>query len=318
MLKKLFKEQRLLIEDFFDQLDVKAVEALLQIFLDCSGAVVFTGIGKSAIVAKKIAMTMLSTGTKAFYLSATNALHGDIGMLTKDDVFVILSKSGESDELCDLVPYGRNKGAFLVSITCSEENRLSRASDLSITLPLKRELCPFNLAPTTSAAVQLIFGDVLATALMQMKKFSLDQYALNHPSGKIGKKITVRVKDLMITGSCIPSCREDDKLIDVLDELSEKRCGCVIIVKEDQRVCGIFTDGDLRRSIQSKGIDFRENTMKELMTKNPKKVSSDLLAWDAMKVMESDQKHPVMVLPVLDEDKLVGIIKMHDIIQSGI
>ncbi|MFT5318071.1 MAG: arabinose-5-phosphate isomerase, partial [Chlamydiales bacterium] len=204
MLKELFEEQRQLINGCFDLLDMNEVEKLLQAFLKCSGTIVFTGIGKSGIIAKKIALTMLSTGTKAFYLSAVNALHGDIGILTKDDIFVILSKSGESDELLNLVPYVRNKGASPISITCTTTSRLSKACDLHVTLPLERELCPFNLAPTTSASLQLLFGDVMVTALMSAKKFSLDEYAMNHPSGRIGKRISLRVSDLMITDGALP------------------------------------------------------------------------------------------------------------------
>jgi arabinose-5-phosphate isomerase len=261
---------------------------------------------------------MLSTGTKAFYLSAVNALHGDIGILNSDDIFVIFSKSGESDELLNLVPYVRNKGASLVSVTCTETSRLSKACDLHVTLPMERELCPYNLAPTTSASLQLLFGDVLATALMKAKNFSLDEYAKNHPSGRIGKRIIVKVRDLMITDEALPLCKENDKLIDVLDELSVKRCGCLIVVDNDGKLKGIFTDGDLRRSLHSKGPDFRENFIKDLMTHSAKSIGADVLAWEAMKVMEADQKHPVTVLPVLEEEKVVGIIKMHDIIQSGI
>lgn len=318
MLKELFEEQRQLINGFFDLLSMEEVEKLLQAFLNCSGTIVFTGIGKSGIVAKKVALTMLSTGTKAFYLSAVNALHGDIGILTKDDIFVIFSKSGESDELLNLVPYVRNKGASPISVTCTNTSRLSKACDLHVTLPMEKELCPFNLAPTTSASLQLLFGDVMATALMQAKQFSLDEYAMNHPSGRIGKRITVKVNDLMITDGALPLCKEEDKLIDVLAELSEKRCGCLIVVDDDQRLKGIFTDGDLRRSLQNKGPGFRDDEIKDLMTSSPKSIASDALAWDAMKMMEADQKHPVTVLPVQEDDRVVGMIKMHDIIQSGI
>lgn len=318
MLAELFEEQKQLIDDFFNRLNMEQLQAVLEAFVHCSGTIIFTGVGKSGMIAKKIAMTMLSTGTKAMYLSSINALHGDIGMVDKDDIFVLISKSGESDELCNLVPYVRNKGAFPISVTCTASSRLAKACDLNVELPLKKELCPFDLAPTTSAVLQLIFGDVLLTAVMKQKKFSLDQYAKNHPSGRIGRRSTVGVRDLMLPfGSC-PLCEEKDILLDVLDAFSEKACGCLLVIDDERHLKGIYTDGDLRRSLQQQGPDFRKQSMKDLMTADPKSVSVEALAWDALKMMEENQKQPVTVLPVLEGKVLVGLIKMHDIVQAGI
>lgn len=319
MLKELFEQEQRYLSYFFEHLDIKAAEQLLDILFHCPGVAIFTGIGKSGLVAKKIAVTMTSTGSRAFYLSPTNAMHGDIGIVTEKDVFIMLSKSGESDELLNLVPFMRNRGIKLISIVSNPNSRLAKACDFFVNLPLQKELCPFDLVPTTSTAIQMIFGDVLAVALMSRKKFSLDEYALNHPAGRIGRRITTKVKDLMISGTGIPKCTPNDKLVDILVELSNKRCGCILIVNEAHIFQGIFTDGDLRRALQHHGPKALEVTMHELMTHSAKFIGPHELAWEAMQVMESDQKHPVTVLPVLEDgNKVVGLIKMHDIVQSGI
>ncbi|MBN4067113.1 KpsF/GutQ family sugar-phosphate isomerase [Simkania negevensis] len=318
MIKDLFVEQRRLVNGFFDSIDANVVEELVQRLLSCHGTVFFSGIGKSGFVAEKVATMMVSLGTKASYLSPTNTLHGDLGIVHAGDVFVFMSKSGESEELLHLVPFLRNKGVFLVAIVCNKESRLCRACDFVVELPVERELCPFDLAPTTSAAVQMIFGDIIAVALMKAKSFSIEEYASNHPAGSIGKRATLKVKDLMLCGEDVPLCRPHDLLVDVLVELSNKRCGCLVVADENKAMKGIFTDGDLRRALQAKGATIMDATLEELMLKTPRSIAPDVLAWHAMKKMEEDQKHPITVLPVIDDTRVVGIIKMHDIIQSGL
>ncbi len=318
MLDKLFREQQGQLNYFFDRLNMEAVEEILQVLLSCKGVVFFSGVGKSGIIAEKIAVTMISTGTKAYYVSPTNALHGDLGIVTSSDVFVMLSKSGETEELLHLVPFIRNKGAFLIAVTSNPSCRLVKAANMSIYLPLERELCPFDLAPTTSTAVQLIFGDVLAVGLMKSKNFALSDYALNHPGGRIGRRASVQVADLMLGEHSVPLCAPTDQLVNVLVELSDKRCGCLIVVDAQQMLLGIFTDGDLRRSLQREGADVLHKPIEDLMSRAPKSIPSQARAWDALKLMEADQKHPVMILPVVDAGKVVGLIKMHDIIQAGL
>lgn len=319
MLKELLAQEKISLDYFFNHINLDEAEKLVSDVLSCKGVVVFTGVGKSGLVAKKIAVTMASTGSKAIYLSPTNALHGDMGMVNQDDIFVILSKSGESDELLTLIPAVRNKGAKIVAIISNENSRLAKAADTVILLPLKKELCPFNLVPTTSTTIQMIFGDLIAISIMSKKNFSLDQYALNHPAGRIGKRITLRVKDIMLSGAQIPICDPKATLQEVLVELSNKKCGCIMIANEAQQLQGIFTDGDLRRALQAHGPHALEKSMGQLMVNSAKFVSPDILAWDAMQLMEEDQKRPITVLPVLKEDKtIVGILKMHDIIQSGL
>lgn len=280
---------------------------------------VFTGVGKSGLVAEKIALTMTSTGSRALYLSPINALHGDIGIVSSQDIFIMISKSGESEELFNIIPSLRNKKVKLVGIVSNMNSRLAKACDFVIYLPVEKELCPFDLVPTTSTVVQMIYGDLLAVALMRMKNFSLDQYALNHPAGRIGKRISLKVSDLMIQGENIPLCAPQDLLMEILVELSHKRCGCILVVDEQKHLLGIFTDGDLRRSLQKFEARALQMPIRELMSKSPRWIAPERLAWESMQLMEIDQKNAITVLPVLDADQVVvGLIKLHDIVQSGL
>lgn len=262
---------------------------------------------------------MVSTGTRAYFLSPTDALHGDLGMVTSQDAFIMLSKSGESDEMINLIPSIRNKGATLIGVICKAGSRLAAGCHSTVTLPFINELCPFDMAPTMSTTNQLLFGDLLTIALMRHKNFSIDQYALNHPSGQIGKRITLRVQDLMLTGQRVPKCGPEDSLGDILVELSNKRCGCILITDPSNKLLGIFTDGDLRRTLQKMGGKVLEVRIKDVMNPNPSFIGPEVLAWEAMKRMEADYQRRIMMLPVLDsERKLLGLLHLHDIIQSGL
>lgn len=318
MLSLLFSTQKKYIDYFFDHLDMQEVEMTLQAFLSCQGVIFFTGIGKSGIIAQKISATLVSTGTKAMFLPAVDALHGDLGIIGKNDIFVILSKSGQSDELLQLVPYVKSKSVKIICITSNSKSKLAKASDFIVNLPLERELCPFDLAPTTSTAIQLIFGDVLAVGLMKARSFSLDDYAMNHPAGRIGKRTTVLVRDIMVKADNLPLCGPNDKLVDVLVELSDKRSGCLLVINETFQLLGIFTDGDLRRALQKQGSEVLNNPIKNIMTKNPRTIEPEKLASEAMQMMESDPSRPVMVLPVVEKGQLCGLIKMHDLVQGGL
>ena len=319
MLKELLDKQRECTAHFFESLDLSKVEELLQILLNCQGTLFFSGVGKSGFIAKKIAFTMVSTGTQAFYVSPTDALHGDLGMVSSKDIFVMFSRSGESDELLQLVPAIKNKGALLVGIVCNSSSRLAAVCDSVITLPLLAELCPFDMAPTTSTTAQLFLGDLLTVALMRHKGFSLNEYALNHPSGRIGKRMIVKVKDVMVKGSKIPVCYSDNYLKDVLVELSDKRCGCVLVVDQENHLQGIFTDGDLRRALQKEGGKVMDSRMSDLMNRTPSFISADLLAWEALKLMELNDSKRMMNLPVTDSQGcVVGLLHLHDLIQQGL
>lgn len=319
MLKELLEKKQQYLGHFFKNFDIEAANQFFQILQSCRGLIVLTGIGKSGLVAKKIAVTMTSTGSRALFLSPSNALHGDVGILTEQDIFIVFSKSGESEELINLLPFIRSKGVRLLGVVSNPKSRLAKACDFFVNLPLERELCPFNLAPTTSTVIQMIFGDILSIALMQHNKFSLDQYTLNHPAGSIGKRMTVKVKDLMLVGATVPICHPEDKLVDILVELSNKRSGCVLIVNDAWILQGIFTDGDLRRALIKEGSKVLEFSMNQVMTQAVKVIEPNKLAREAMELMESDQTNAITCMPVIDSTyKVLGLIRLHDIIQAGL
>lgn len=318
MLKTLFLEQRQHLDHFFETVDPASAQKVLDRLLLCKGAVVFSGVGKSGHIAEKLTTTFLSTGTRSFFLTPANALHGDIGFVSSEDVCLLFSKSGESREILELVPHIKKKGAFTIAIVSAEDSTLARLCDLSVILPVKKELCPYDLAPTTSTTAQLIFGDCLAIALMQTKNFTLAEFAQNHPNGSLGRKITLTVEELMLKGSELPLCHSEDLLMNVLHELSVKRCGCLLVVTQEGNLKGIFTDGDLRRAIESKGAEALKMKVADLMTLSPRSITPHKLAIEAVKKMEADPTRPVTVLPVIEENKVIGLIRMHDILKKEI
>jgi arabinose-5-phosphate isomerase len=317
-LSSYFDKQSSLIEHFFNNVDIHKAEQILDKIMICKGMVIFTGVGKSGFVARKLAATLISIGIKSLYLSSQDALHGDLGIVGEDDLLIALSKSGATKEIMQLVQPLKKRNSFLISWVSTENSPLEEASDLSIVLPVIEELCPFNLAPTTSPSVQLLFGDILCAALIEAKQFSLDDYALNHPAGSIGSKLTYLVDELMKKEDDLPICSLKDQLKDVITLLSNKRLGCLLVVSDNQELVGIFTDGDLRRNIQLHSEDVFSMKMEELMTDTFLHTVSGVLAYDAMKIMQQDPSKRVMMLPVLEGKTLKGLICMHDIIHAGI
>ena len=317
-LENLFREYKFNLDHFFGSLDQKKTEQIFELFLNCTGKLIFTGVGKSGIVAKKLASSMVSTGIPALYLSSINALHGDIGMISPNDLMIFISRSGENRELLDLATLVKNRGMVLTSWVSSPSSHLADLSDVAICLPFVKELCPFDLAPTTSSTVQLIFGDILLVALMQARGVTFDDYALNHPAGAIGKKTTTRVYDLMLVEERMPLCSPDQLLREAIVEMTEKRCGCLLVIDMKRHLKGIFTDGDLRRFIQREGASIFERSMSDLMTSNFISIDRNILAWQALRLMQKDPGKKVMMLPVLEGKKLAGLLHMHDIVSSGI
>jgi arabinose-5-phosphate isomerase len=309
--------QKEYIASFFNSLDLDRSEDLISILEKTKGLIFFCGIGKSGFIAEKIAMTFVSLGIKAFYMSATNALHGDIGIVSDQDTVIFLSKSGETKELLDLFPFIKEKGAYTVSWICRENSSLEKLSDFSLVLPLKRELCLFDLSPTTSSAIQLLFGDTVAVELMKRRKLTLEEYGKNHPAGLIGRTIRNKVEDVMLKGEKIPTCYEDDFLKNVLVEFSRKKCGCVIVLSRvTNNVVGVFTDGDLRRALERSTDHLLEEKMESLMTRTFLSIQKNTLLKDAAATMQKDQNKWVSTLPVLEKESLVGLIRMHDIINQ--
>lgn len=318
-IQELFSNYQTELTTFFSLVNIGEAEVVFHAFRDCRGVIFFSGVGKSSFVAKKIAGTMTATGTRASFISPTEAMHGDIGIVTPQDLFVGISKSGEADELVNLIPYVRKKGAKVVAFSSNGASRLAQSADLKMILPEGNEVCPYNISPTVSTISQIIVGDVLAMALMKQRQFSLDDYALNHPAGSLGKRITLRVADLMIRAPNIPFCLEEDTLMESLVEFSDKKAGCLLVVDAAKKLLGIFTDGDLRRSLQKHGPEVMNLKMGDLMTKGGRFTAPDVLAWDAMKLMEQNKELPITVLPVIDHDKRVhGLLKLHDVLQAGL
>lgn len=319
LIEELFVQTKQNIAYFFDHFQLQDLDRALFHLSTNPGCIFVTGVGKSGIIAKKVATTMSSSGTKALFLSPVDALHGDVGVVSQGDTVLLFSKSGESDELMQLCPALRNKGAYLIACVSKKESRLAKCCDLVCHLPVSKELCPFDLAPTTSTSVQLIFGDLLAMALMRSKNFTQADFAQNHPAGRLGRRLTLFVQDLMLKADNIPLVLQEDLLIEKLVEFSAKNCGCLLVGDAQRRLIGIFTDGDLRRALQTYGASVLHKQIGEVMGKNPVATKPTVLAYDALKRMESDQRKPITVLPVVDDEhRVVGIIRMHDIIQTGL
>ncbi|KAJ1416603.1 Sugar isomerase [Sesbania bispinosa] len=317
-LADLFKAQQNHLNFFFDHIDHSQTLAFTNALLDTAGTVFFTGVGKSGFVANKISQTLVSLGVRSAFLSPVDALHGDIGILGDRDVLVLLSKSGATEELLRLVPCARAKGARLIAVTSVEGSALSAVCDMNVHLPLERELCPFNLAPVTSTAIQMVFGDTVAIALMAARNLTKDEYAANHPAGKIGKSLIFKVKDVMRKQDELPICRESDLIMDQLVELTSKGCGCLLVVDGDHRLIGTFTDGDLRRTLKASGEAIFKLTVGKMCNRNPRIIGPDAMAVEAMKRMEAPPS-PVQFLPVINDDiVLIGIVTLHDLVSAGL
>ncbi len=290
----------------------KAVEIIYQ----SKGRVVVTGMGKSGIVGKKIAATLASTGTPAFFLHPAEATHGDLGMVTADDIIIAISNSGETEEIIELIPFLKRFNVKLISITGNPESSLSKSSDVTLDVSVKEEACPLGIVPTASTTATMAMGDALAVALLMKRGLSEKDFAFFHPGGRIGKKLFIRVKDLMHTGDEIPAVNVRTPMSKTVIEMSSKRLGHTVVLDDSGKLVGVITDGDLRRGIEKWGGRLFEMTAGEVMTKNPKTISEDELAAKALSIMES---YSITALIVPDRDgKAVGIIHLHDILRKGI
>ncbi|KAK9732907.1 hypothetical protein RND81_04G031200 [Saponaria officinalis] len=317
-LLNLFKSQQNYLNYFFQHLDVSQTLKFTQKLLESKGTIFFTGVGKSGFVAQKISQTLISLGIKSGFLSPVDALHGDIGIVSKTDVLVLFSKSGNSEELIKLAPCAKAKGAYLIGVTSNEKNNLLGFVDFQVILPLERELCPFDLAPVTSTAIQMVFGDTVAIALTGARNLSREEYAANHPAGKIGKSLIFKVRDVMKKQDELPVCKEEDFIMDQLVELTSKGCGCLLVIDDDYHLIGTFTDGDLRRTLKASGEGIFKLTVGEMCNRHPRTINPDAMAVHAMQKMESPPS-PVQFLPVIDEhDILIGIVTLHGLVSAGL
>lgn len=298
-----------------DKLNSNFEEAVNTIFKS-KGRVVVTGMGKSGLVGKKIAATLASTGTPAFFLHPAEAIHGDIGMVTAEDVIIAISNSGETEELVGLIPFLKRFNVSLISMTGNSNSTISKAADVTLDVSVKEEACPLGIVPTASTTAALAMGDALAVALLIKRGYNEEDFAFFHPGGSLGKKLFIKVKDLMHTGDALPLVSPDKSMTKAVMEISSKRLGVAIVVDSDKRIIGVITDGDLRRGIEKWGKAVFDMKAGEVMTKNPKTISEDELAAKALSIMESKS---ITSLAVPDSDgKAKGIIHLHDILRKGI
>ncbi|MBK9247742.1 MAG: KpsF/GutQ family sugar-phosphate isomerase [Ignavibacteria bacterium] len=287
--------------------------------VDCivtANKLIVVGIGKSGIIAQKIAATFASVGTCAIYLHPVDALHGDIGVLESNDVCLLLSKSGNTSEVLQLVPYLKKKGVKIISIVGTLNSPIARLSDVALSASIEKEACPYNLAPTTSASVTMGLGDALALSVMKAKNFTASDFAENHPSGQLGRNLNIRVKDVMHKGIELPRIHLNATFREALIASSAKGLGCVCVV-ESERLEGIITDGDIRRILQQHD-DIRYLTVDEVRTKNPLTIHENAMIGEALSLMEHRESQ-INVLPVLNDSQLcVGVIRLHDILRGEV
>jgi arabinose-5-phosphate isomerase len=293
-----------------------AFVAAVDLLFHCTGRVVVSGIGKSGHVARKLAATLASTGTPAFFVHAAEASHGDLGMIAPDDVVVMLSNSGETDELTQLTPHLKRQGARLIAITGNEHSALAQAADVHLDAAVDTEACPLGLAPTASTTAALALGDALALALLDARGFSAEDFARAHPGGALGRRLLTRVRDVMRTGRDLPVVAASATLADAIVEMSGKGMGMTAVVGTDGAVAGIFTDGDLRRLLERSG-DIGGTRVADVMTRTPRTIAADALAIDCVERMESAPK--VSQLLVTDAaGALVGALHLHDLFRARV
>ena len=282
--------------------------------LACQGRVIVTGMGKSGHIGNKIAATLASTGTPAFFVHPGEASHGDLGMITKTDVVIAISNSGNTNEIVTLLPLIARLGIPMISMTGDKHSQLAKAACANLDVSVTIEACPLNLAPTTSTTVALVMGDALAIALLEARGFNAEDFAFSHPSGALGRKLLLRVKDIMHEGDQIPVVNADKTLQDALIEMTQKGLGMTTIMSDDAKLVGIFTDGDLRRIIDLK-LDFATTSVSDVMSANPKTIPQNMLAAEALTIME---KASITALIVEEKDHITGVLHLHDILRAGV
>ncbi|MEJ2174525.1 MAG: KpsF/GutQ family sugar-phosphate isomerase [bacterium] len=302
------------IRSMVERLDGRFLDAV-SLVLARSGRVVVSGIGKSGHVARKLASTLASTGTPAYFVHPAEASHGDLGMVMSGDVFIGISYSGESDELLAIVPLLKRQGAKMIAFTGNANSTLAREADVHLDVAVAQEACPLNLAPTASTTASLALGDALAVALLDARGFSADDFARSHPGGSLGRKLLTHVSDVMRTGDAVPAVALGATLLEGVIEISRKGMGMTAVVDEAQHLAGIFTDGDLRRSLE-RDVSLRDTRIDEVMTRSPRSVHPGALAAEAVEIMERTKSTQI---PVVDADgRLVGALNIHDLFRSKV
>ena len=311
--KKVLDIESIAIAKLKDQLD-DSFDIACQLCLDCTGKIIVMGIGKSGHIADKLAATLASTGTPSFFVHPGEASHGDLGMVSKSDVVMALSNSGKTEEIVNLLPILKNMGIKIIAMTGDDNSTIATASDVHIDVGVEEEACPMNLSPTASTTAALAMGDAIAVALLEKRGFSVEDFAKSHPGGSIGKKLLLLVQDIMHIEELIPVVLQDDKLARGLIEMSEKALGMTAIINKKEELVGIFTDGDLRRTLEA-NVDIQTTLMREVMTENCITVKPNLLA---VKAVEIIQENKITSLVVVEENKIVGALNIHDLFRAGV
>ncbi|MDP1759039.1 MAG: KpsF/GutQ family sugar-phosphate isomerase [Thermodesulfovibrionales bacterium] len=313
--KKVLKIEADAVAALAEKLD-STFEKAIDIIFKSKGRVVVTGMGKSGLVGKKIAATLASTGTPAFFMHPAEASHGDLGMVTSDDVIIAISNSGETVELSGLIPFLKRFNVGLIAMTGNLNSTLAKSADVHLDVSVKEEACPLGVVPTASTTAALAMGDAIAVALLVKRGLKQEDFAFFHPGGNLGKKLFIKVKDLMHTGDALPFVSPETEMIKAVVEISSKRLGVAIVSDAGKKIFGVLTDGDIRRGIEKWGKEFFDMKAGEVMTKNPKTISEEELAVKALSIMET---HSITSLAVPDSDgKAIGVIHLHDILKQGI
>lgn len=311
--KRVLKEEAQALLDLVDSIDDNFVKAC-DYLLNCNGKVILTGVGKSGHIATKIASTLASTGTQSFFVQAGEAAHGDLGMIGDNDVVIAISNSGEGSELKIMLPLLKRRSIPLIAITGNLDSTLAKEADVTLTAHVKREACPLNLAPTSSSTAELAIGDALAIALLEARGFTERDFALSHPGGALGRRLLVRCSDIMHTGDDIPMCLENVTIKEALLEMTNKGLGVVAVCDQDHHFVGIYTDGDLRRTLEH---HFSvEDKLSEVMTKGGVSVKANCLASEVVAIMQKKKINSIIVVD--DDNKVVGAFNMHDLLRAGI
>lgn len=311
---QVIRQQAEQIRKLADRLN-ESFDRAVNVLFGCKGRVIVTGMGKSGIIARKITGTLNSTGTPSMYLHPSEGMHGDLGIVTRDDVVLILSKSGDTDELSQLIPPFKRLGVPIIAIVGNPASPLGEKCDIVLDAGVDCEADEFDLVPTTSSTAELVIGDALAIVLLEMRGFSPEDFALRHPGGALGRRLLLRVSDLMHTGDEMPIVSETDLLRDAIIEMTSKRLGLTLVADDDGKLAGIYTDGDLRRTVE-RGNDFLTKPISAYMSKNPKTIDADSLVEEALAVME---KHSITSLAVVDDGgHPTGVVHLHDILRRKI
>jgi len=287
-----------------------------RLIMACAGRVVVTGMGKSGHVARKIAATLASTGTPAFFVHPGEASHGDLGMILPQDVVLALSNSGETDEVLFILPVIKRQGIPLIAITGNANSSLADQADVHLDASIAAEACPLGLAPTASTTAALVMGDALAIALLEARGFTSEDFARSHPAGSLGRRLLLHISDIMHTGEGIPTVPPNASLTQALMEMTRKHLGMTAVIDSNRRLLGVFTDGDLRRALDDDGVDLRGATVAELMTRGPKTIGTDKLAIEAAQLMEKHQIHALLV--VNEDQQVVGALNIHDLLRARV